>query len=296
MLCCLACFSIPFSGKLTSTTVNGLNLETDVARWNSPRTNILTAPKRFQSLSIDRLICEDSCTIQGVDVVDWISGAVMAGLNYTIQGTIYARNPVISYIEALGLVNNGTFNSKHILLKTAPQLVNGIVTIGSRSKNDSITSLTFVNLLVNFINDKNVSEFFETIVKKDGNGNKVGDIFTDIEFMDSLEIESLDVTNRLNGLNVKEISYLDNYANVQQYRMATNELDLIVDKLVNRDRFKHFERMVLRQLFPTEIHTLRKLGYDFDFAALNNSIFQFFTWNFTQNTLQENNSKFDIFI
>lgn len=271
--------------------MNGLNLETDVARWSSPHTNIITAPKRFQSLIIDRLTCEDGCSIQGVDVVDWISGAVMTGLNYTIQGTIYARNPVISYIEALGLVNNVTFDSKHILLKTAPQQVNGIVTIGNRSKNNSITSLTFDNLLVNFINDKNVTEFFENIVKRDGNGNKVDDIFTNLEFMDSLDIENLDVTDQLNDLNVKEINYLDQYANVQQYRMATDELDFIVDKLVNRQRFKQFKQMVLRQLFPIGIHTLQKIAYDFEFAALNNSDVQFYAWNSTQKILQKSNSK-----
>ncbi|XP_055320364.1 uncharacterized protein LOC129577415 [Sitodiplosis mosellana] len=281
---------IRFLGSLSATTVNGLNFAADVARVDRPELNIIRATKRFRSLQIDRLECRDSCTVQGVDMDDWISRAAMIGLNHTIQGTVYAQNPILSYIEASGLVNNMTINSQTVLLKKTPQTLKGPLIIGNRSRIDSINSLTFDNLYVNFINDKNLTDFFGNLVKKDGRGNDVGNIFSDLEFSDRVNFDNLNILGLLNGINVNEIMSQDHFVYGDQYRTAANELDTLVDKLVRRERFKHFKRFAVRTTFSLDIQGLQKLfGYDFQFVALNNSNIQLYTWNVTTKTLDGNN-------
>lgn len=226
-------------------------------------------------------------------MVDWMTKAVMTGLNHTIQGTVYAHNPVISHIEVLGLVNNMTFDSEHILLKSIPQTIHGTLTLGNRSNAEAINSLTFNNLLVNFINDRNVSEFFENLVTKGAHGEiDAGEIFTNLEFRNRLEIDKLDITGQFNGIDINQIRPANQMINGEQYRMASDELDRFVDKLATQERFKHFDRMIIWQMFSTNIQGLRKLsGYDFEFVALNNSDIQFYVWNDANKTLQPNNSK-----
>lgn len=199
-----------------------MNFATDVARWDRQDLNIITAIKRFRSLTIDRLVCQDGCTIQGVDMDEWISKAVMTDLNNTIQGTVYIKNPVISYIEALGLVNNMTFNSQTVLLTNTPQKLNGPITIGNRSNTKQISTLTFENLYVNYINDVNVTEFFENMVKKDGKGNNIGEIFSDLIFSDQLNIENLSITGQLNGLNVTDIKTQNHNIYGEHFRETSN--------------------------------------------------------------------------
>lgn len=133
-------------------------------------------------------------------MADWISKAVFTTSNHTIQGTVYARNAVISYVEVLGLVNNMTFNSQNILLKSVPQKLTGTLTIGDdKFDPSSITSLTFENLLVNLINDHNVSEFFTNLIQRGENGIDVNELYTNLEFMDRLDIDDLTVIGQFNG-------------------------------------------------------------------------------------------------
>lgn len=132
-------------------------------------------------------------------MADWISKAVLTTSNQTIQGTVYARNAVISYVEVLGLVNNMTFNSQNILLKSVPQKLNGALIIGDDNFGpNSMTSLTFDNLIVNSINDQNVSEFFTNVILRDENGIDVGELYTDLEFKEHLDIDNLIVTSQSN--------------------------------------------------------------------------------------------------
>lgn len=188
-------------GSLPSTTINGLNLDTDVVRWSTPQANIIRAPKRFQSLSMVSLWCQYGCTMQGVDIADWFSNAVFTTTNHTIQGTVYARNAIIQHVEALGLVNNMTFNSQNLLLKNRPQRVNGNLIIGNRDANKfdpaSMNSLTFDNLIVNSLNDRNVSEFFSNLILR--NNTDACEVDTDLEFKDRLDIDDLIVTEQFNG-------------------------------------------------------------------------------------------------
>lgn len=272
--------------------MNGLNFAADVARIDRPDLNRIRAAKRFGELIIDSLECRDRCTMQGVDMDDWISRAVMVNLNNTIQGTVYLRDPIISSIEVLGLVNNMTLNSQTVLLKKTPQTLKGPLIIGNRSRTD-INSLTFNDLNINYINDKNLTEFYENLVLKDGRGNNVGEIFSNLEFTDLLTIENLVITGELNGINVPQYLSQEHFVNGQQYRSAVDELDSIVDNLGRRKKFKHFKRILVRSTLPLNIQGFQKLlGYDFRFAALNNSSVEFYTWNVVTKTLDWNNSKY----
>lgn len=272
--------------------MNGLNFAADVARVDRPDLNIVRAKKRFQSLQIDRLECRDGCTVQGIDMDDWISRAAMTGLNHTIQGTVYAKNPIISYIEAAGLVNNITINSQTVLLKKTPQTLKGPLIIGNRSRTDSINSLTFDNLYVNTINDKNLTDFFQNLVLQHGRNIELGEIFSNLEFVDQVNFDNLKILGQLNGINVNAIMSQDHFVYGEQYRMAANELDTIVDKLVRRERFKHFKRFMVRTTLSHDIQCLQKLfGNDHQFVALNNAHIQFYSWNVTTKTLDRNNSK-----
>lgn len=272
--------------------MNGLNFAADVARVDRPDLNIVRAKKRFHSLQIDRLECGNGCNVQGIDMDDWISRAAMTGLNHTIQGTVYAQNPIISYIEANGLVNNITINSKTVLLKKTPQTLKGPLIIGNRSRIDSINSLTFDNLYVEFINDKNLTEFFQNLVLQHGRNIDLGEIFSNLEFVDQVNFDNLKILDQLNGINVNEIMSQDHFIYGKEYRMAVDELDTIVDKLVRRERFKHFKRFMVRTTLSHDIQNLYQLfGYDFEFVALNNSNIQFYKWNVTTKTLDRKNSK-----
>ncbi|XP_031630094.1 uncharacterized protein LOC116345133 [Contarinia nasturtii] len=280
---------IRFLGNLSSTTINGLNFASDIVRWDRPDLNVIHAPKRFRSLTVEQLTCRDRCTLQGVDMEDWTDRAAMTGLNQTIQGTVYIRNPVISSIQVLGQVNNMEINSQSVLLKGVPQRMNGIVTIGNRSHIDSISSMTIENLMVNFINDKNVSEFFENLVKKDGRGNDVGEIFSNIEFINGVDFENIN-TDFLNGLNVNEVTSQDHIMYRDKLRAATDKLDAIVNKLIRREKFAHFDQMIVRRILsPSTQRVQRLLGYDYEFVANNHSHVEFYTWNWNTKTLHELN-------
>lgn len=133
-------------------------------------------------------------------MADWISKAVLNKTNQTIQGTVYARNAIISYANVLGRVNNMTFDSRSILLKSVPQTLNGALIIGDDNFGpNSMTSLTFNNLIANSINDQNVSEFFSNIVLRGENGIDVGELYSSLEFADRLDIDELIVSSQINN-------------------------------------------------------------------------------------------------
>lgn len=90
------------------------------------------APKRFQQLQADNIVCDSGATMQTVNVADWIAGAVLSvGNNYTIQGTVELHSPtVFGDVRVFGLVNNRTVaGDATVWLKSADQQVNGDVSV-----------------------------------------------------------------------------------------------------------------------------------------------------------------------
>lgn len=62
-------------------------------RYSVP-TNNITKTKQFSNVNVQNLICGQGCTIQGVDILEWISKATLTQGNHTIQGTVLMKNPV----------------------------------------------------------------------------------------------------------------------------------------------------------------------------------------------------------
>lgn len=75
------------------TLINGLDLSLDVLRYSAPTTNI-TAPKNIKKAEVNDLYCQNYCTLQQVDITEWIAKAALVLGNYTIQGTTVIENPI----------------------------------------------------------------------------------------------------------------------------------------------------------------------------------------------------------
>lgn len=277
---------IPFDsrvGDLNAITLNNLNLRDDVVRWSRPSGNIIRAAKSFKSININRFDCRSGCTVQGVDAEEWLTKGVLPNLNYTIQGNVYVNNAAISFVQALGLVNNNTFNSNTILLKSAQQQIDHVISIGTFSNANNITPLTFNEIDVNFINDRNFTEFYKNLISRNAANEIVGNVFSNMQFTKALTFDNLFTSNRLKGFH-----HIDG----AQFRMISNELDDMAEKINEHQHFKHFHRMVLRQTLPSKsVQSLSKI-VDFDhddvvkFVAWNGNDIEFYTWNQTTSTLE----------
>lgn len=278
------------------TALNSVNLNQDVVLWNQPNTygNIIRAEKTFKLLAVDRLTCVFGCKVQDVNVDEWITKAALSMTNATIQGYVYVESPFISQINVLGKFNNNTFQT--ILLKNEPQTINGNVYIGNNKPSNVLASLTFNKIFVNFVNGRNFTDFHSSLVKRDRHNDINAKIYANMQFggptFDNLYI------SQMNGANLSSANFM--YPNNQIYRSASTKLEMMVTQLVNRDRNKHFEQMVVRQtFFAANIQRLQRIHHDIngriiEFVALNssNSVL-FYTWNTTTKILNlANNGKF----
>lgn len=278
------------TGSLSTTSINNLNFNQDVVLWNS-NSNIIRAAKTFRSLAIEQLMCRYGCQIQDINVDEWITKAVLTGLNATIQGYVYAKDPVISHIHVLGTVNNYTFES--LLLKRESQTINGNIYFGNvlnSSNAVAVTSLTFNKIYTNFINGKNFTDFYLSLVKRNRNNDIGGDISTNMQFTESLIFDNLYSIGQINGVNMSTIAHIQQ--NGEQFLSAIPTLNVMASNLGKQKKFKHFHRMVLRQV--TEAANIRQMrrmhrlvnGQIIDFVALNSSnLVEFYSWNDTSKKL-----------
>lgn len=67
-------------------TVNGLDLETDIMRYDKP--NKITGIKTFRNLEVDVLSFEKNIKIQDVDIMDFVTNAVLKNGNFRITGDL----------------------------------------------------------------------------------------------------------------------------------------------------------------------------------------------------------------
>lgn len=166
-------------------------------RWDRPDMNLIRAEKSFKSLSINQLLCHAGCSVQGVDIDEWISKGVLLDMNYTIQGTVFINDAAVSYIEALGRVNNDPFNSLTILLKHSDQRIDRIVTIGPNANPINVTPLTFNEINANYINGHNFTAFIQNRVTR-GPANQINaNILSNLQFVEPVTFENLYTSERL---------------------------------------------------------------------------------------------------
>lgn len=278
-------FSFKIVGNLNSVTVNNLNFKDDVVRWDRPDKNLIRAEKSFKSLSINQLSCHAGCSVQGVDIDEWISESVFSNMNYTIQGTVFINDGAFSFIEVPGRVNNDPFNSLTILLKHSDQRIDHIVSIGPNANPNNVKPLTFNEIFVNYINGQNFTAFIQNTVKRGPADQIDANILSNLQFLEPVTFESLYTSERfLSSIHVDG----------PKFRSMSDELDEIAKQVTQRENFKHFYRMVTREALPTDtVQYLSEISSHkeyADFVSWNGTNIQFHTWNRTTNTLEPNNN------
>lgn len=272
--------------------MNDLNLKDDVVRWDRSDKNLIKAEKSFNSLSINQLSCHAGCSVQGVDIDEWISKGALLNMNYTIQGTVFINDATFSYIEALERVNNDPFNSLTILLKHSDQRIDHIVTIGPNANSNNVTPLTFNEINVNYINGQNFTAFIQNRVTR-GPANQINvNILSNLQFVEPLTFENLYTSERL----LLSSTHVDG----QKFWLMSDDLDEMAKQKAQRKDFKHFYRMVTRAVLPADtvqyFNQISSHKEYADFVSWNGTNIQFHMWNRTMNALElNNNGKFCLY-
>lgn len=252
---------VTINGNLRSTLINNLNFNNDIVRFSRPEMNIIRASKIFSELRVKNLVCQYGCSVNEVDLGEWIAKAVLVNNNYTIQGTTYLQNPVISHVDVLGTVNNMTFRADQILLKQQRQRIYGNVYIGSQA--NPLQKLTFESIYLNSLNGHNFTDFHLSLIQRPSITQRriVANVATNMQFTEPLTIENLECFGQVNGVNFTSLTAINYNRLSEYYRTMIPELRSMADTYVGAVRMKTFDRMVLRQtLRPSEIGKLFKLN------------------------------------
>lgn len=134
---------------------------------------------------------------------EWVLGCVSRKFNFFFLFSV------------IGLVNNLTFTPENILLKSVRQDINGNVYISNKSMKDHrLLPLSFVNVQLDSINGKSLSDFYVNIVYKDV---PVSAINTRLEFNELLNVDNLQLQSDFSGFNLNEL-----ITQVQLYQLVTN--------------------------------------------------------------------------
>lgn len=249
--------------------------------------NTIRADKTFTSLSIEHLTCKYGCTVNNINVAEWISKAVLLNINYTIQGTTYLQNPIISHISVLGLVNNNTFNSNEILLKSVPQKISKNLIIGK--KDNPFVKFTIDNIYVNFINAQNFTEFHNSIIQRHAqNGAIAEEINSNMIFTEPVSFENLQCYGQINGINFSDLSNLNYNRFSKHYRMVLPQLRTMENDFISQTHIQIIDRLIVRQTLALnkilKIYKIRKSDSDKNnFVVLSNETgsnnIHFYEWN-----------------
>lgn len=253
---------VKINGNLSSTLINGLNFNNDIVRFSRPELNIVRASKTFNSLRTNNMVCPiEGGSVNGVDIGEWIGKAALLNNNYTIQGTTYLRNPVISHVDALGTVNNMTFRADSILLKQKHQRIYRNVHIGSQS--NPLQKLTFESIYLDYLNEHNFTDFLLSLIQRPPSTQRsvAANVATNMQFTEPLTIENLECFGQVNEVNFSTFS-ATNYNRLSEfYRAKIPDLRTVADTFVGQARAKILDRMVLRQtLLANTMQRMYKLN------------------------------------
>lgn len=164
-------------GTLASTTrLNGLDPAADFVLSSRTEPQVISARKLFAG----GLACDHFATardgpapvrLQGVDIADWVSRAVLAGgPNYTIQGTTEFRNlTVFGDTRVFGLVNGLPFTPAGILLTTGDQQLLGNLTVSGNVR-EQIRPLSINDGRFERVNGVPVDAFLANLAHADAGG------------------------------------------------------------------------------------------------------------------------------
>lgn len=158
---------MPIADNLQS-TINNLDFRTDMLRYSLPEQQI-SAPKRFEHVQVQDIVCQNGARLQTIDAADWVSKAVLSvGNNYTIQGTTVLENATIfGDVRVFGQVNGRVFGADTILLKSLAQELPGSVQIQNQASGNLIRPLAINEATFNAVNGRPLNAFLQNIVTID---------------------------------------------------------------------------------------------------------------------------------
>lgn len=213
-------------------SVNNLNFYDDVLHTGNMDSAVITGHKEFLNFNSKNV---DTVFVNGIHLSDWFEHSVF--LNVAQEQIIQGRVTIVDAffyndINVQGLVNNMNFNRNTVLTKSDNnQIINGSLTIKSRSQNDGKISSLFIDQLqlLDGINGKNIKNLYD-------NALKVGDtnINTNLlVFEHQLDVGHLQVGNNIYDVNVKNFSQeLDKSSKITNYQNNMEHLTKVADELI----------------------------------------------------------------
>lgn len=202
-----------------------------------PNNNIINADKSFQNLHIESLVCKRGCTIQDINIVDWITNSASKNFNHTIQGVTTLIDPIISSeLSVLGTVNGQQFNPSTILLKSESQTIRGNVFIEPNPFNtNQILPITFENVQLEYFNGIHFSTFIRNLVQRSDRGLVEVLLSSNVRFLQPLTIGRLRIDGQLYRMNASSLpSTMVVDSEIQHYRTKLDEMEAVRVELEDR--------------------------------------------------------------
>lgn len=306
-------FQLLLIGNLESVLINGLNLNNDVVRYSQPKQNIINATKTFDSVEIESLNCRGKCTIQNVQVDQWMRDSVHADFNYTIQGETTLYNPIISSgVNLYGDLNGHPFNPNNILQKSGTQKITGNVYIGtSDSDTQNILPVTFDNVQIEYLNSILVDEYLQNYISKALYGPNTIALHSNVQFNQPLVVNQLIVDHDFYNSNESEILYpTDIQRSIRQQQDKLDGIEMLRQELKGKiqdsvkttafDEFMFYKNLAPNFIKILPIRFAAHQNGNLIMAVLNISNamgdVSFYNWNTADENLVRDESLFKIIV
>lgn len=293
------------TGNLESVLINGLNLNNDVVRHSQPHQNLINAPKSFDNLQLDSLICRGKCTIQNVQMVEWMKNSVNVDFNYTIQGQTTLYNAVITNgIVLFGELNGVPFNPNIILQKNGAQTINGNLYIGSSVSNiQNILPVSFDNVQIQYLNSILANDFLRSFSSKALYGSNVIALKSNVQFIQPLVINKLNVDRSFYSANESGFLYqVGADQTIRRHRQMLDGMEMLrqelKEKIGNPSQTSLFSQFSFYKILTPEFIKVLPLKWNGEMvvAVLNSSLnamgeISFYKWNPAMQALVPNDGR-----
>ena len=279
-------------------TVNNLNFYDDVLHTGNMDSAMITGHKEFVNFNTKNV---DTVFVNGILLSDWFEHSVF--LNVAQEQIIQGRVTLIDAffyndINVQGLVNNMNFNRNTVLIKPDEnQIINGTLTIKTRSQSDGKISSLFIDQLElrDGINDKNIKYLYDNALKV-GDSNINSNLLV---FENQLVVGHLQVDNNIYDVNVKNFSQeleksskITNYQNNMEHltKVADELIESYDDAVVELSRFEYLQSLYgvnIQKTIPLSV----KIGPNVEYFLvvheqsynLSLEILTFYKWNCEEN-------------
>lgn len=219
-------------GNLNLSTLNGYDIKSDIL-LNHAEQVTFTGNKRIDNLRVHNLRCSEPCIIQGVDFVEWFANSVRLDRNHTIDGITYLEGiTVLGGIESYGPVNNVTFDSQHLLLKSIPQTLEGSLYLKTKFPEYNLIYPSSIETLeVSTINDKDFNRFMDNLVRDENGTVTLGIPVTLVQNLKAKIVETGE--SKIFGVNINQLLQEVEYGDqLSQYESKLRSLHMVGQSLV----------------------------------------------------------------